>query len=150
MAATFFLALLLAAPPLPLSGPQSARPPAPPPAPAPALPPAPAGARAAPSGPPRQTDWPFRAFTPDDYPAAADRAEAQGFVAYRLEIGPDGRVANCTILQSSGSAALDNGTCRIVSGRSRFAPARDSEGRYVPDHRDGWVTWRLGSEEGQD
>jgi hypothetical protein len=26
-------------------------------------------------------------------------------------------------------------------------PALDSAGRYVPDFRDGWVTWRLGGEE---
>jgi periplasmic protein TonB len=146
MAATaLLLAWLLAAPPLPLSGPQSARPPAPQPAPAPAP-----AARAAPSAPRPPTDWPFRRFSPDDYPAAADRGDDQGFVAYRLEIGPDGRVSNCTILQSSGSLALDTGTCRIVSSRSRFTPARDSEGRYVPDYRDGWVTWRLGDEERQD
>lgn len=137
MAATALLALLLAAPPLPLSGAQSAPPP-PPPAPA---------ARAAPSGPPPPTDWPFRRFSPDDYPAAAFRGEAEGFVAYRLEIGPDGRVSNCAILQSSGSAALDSGTCSIVSRRSRFTPARDGEGRYVPDFRDGWVTWRLRDED---
>jgi periplasmic protein TonB len=138
MAATFLLALLLAAPPLPLAGPQ----PAPPPPPAP-----PPAARAAPSGPAPPTEWPFRRFSPDDYPAAAMRGEQQGFVAYRIEIGPDGRASNCAIRQSSGSPALDAATCRIVTSRSRFTPARDSEGRPVPDHRDGWVTWRLGEEE---
>jgi periplasmic protein TonB len=134
MAATALFALLLAAPPLPLSGP----PPAPPPAPA---------ARAAPSGLPPPTEWPFRRFSPDEYPYQAMEANEQGFVAYRLEIGPDGRVSGCSILQSSGSAALDSGTCQIVSHRSRFTPARDGEGRPVPDRRDGWVTWRLGDEE---
>ena len=143
MAATALFALLLAAPPPPLSGAQSARPPAPQPAPAPAP-----AAAAAPPGPPRPTDWPFRRFSADDYPAAAFRAEQQGFVAYRLKkIGPDGRASNCTILQSSGSAALDNSTCRIVRSRSRFTPAQDSAGRHVPDYRDGWVTWRLRDEQ---
>ena len=82
-----------------------------------------------------------------EYPSDALEAGAQGFVAYRLDIGPDGRVSHCSILQSSGSAALDAGTCRIVSGRSRFTPARDAEGRPVADTRDGWVTWRLQDEE---
>jgi len=140
MTAAVLLALLLSAPPLPLSGLQTAPPPAPPPPPA----------RPAPSGPPLPTEWPFRRFSADDYPAAALRGDEQGFVAYRLEIGPDGRVSDCAIRRSSGSASLDAATCRIVTTRSRFNPARDSEGRHVPDYRDGWVTWRLGREEGED
>lgn len=138
MAATALLALLLAAPPLPLSGALSAPPPAPRPAPA---------ARAAPSGPPPPADWPLRRISPQEYPFEALEAGAQGFVAYRLDIGPDGQVSHCSILRSSGSAALDAGTCRIVSGRARFTPARDGEGRPVADRRDGWVTWRLQDEE---
>lgn len=138
MAATALLALLLAAPPPPLSGAPSARPPASAPAPP---------ARAAPPGPPPPTEWPFRRFTDYGYPADAMDAGEQGFVAYRLDIGPDGRVSHCSILQSSGSAALDSGTCRVVSDRARFTPARDGEGRPIPDRRDGWVTWRLQDEE---
>jgi len=141
MAATALLALLLAAPPPPLSGAPTAPRPAPPAAPA---------VTAAPPRQPPPTEWPFRRFSPDDYPESALEDRAQGFVAYRLEIGPDGRVSNCSILQSSGSAALDRGTCRILSDRARFAPARDGAGRYVPDHRDGWVTWRLPREEARD
>lgn len=141
MAATALLALLLAAPPPPLSGTPSAPRPAPPAAPS---------VRAPPPGPPPPTEWPFRRFSPDDYPETALEDRAQGFVAYRLEIGPDGRVIGCAIMQSSGSAALDNDTCRIVSSRARFTPARDGAGRYVPDHRDGWVTWRLPREDAGD
>jgi protein TonB len=136
MAAALF-ALLLAAQPAPTPAPPSAPGPAP-------------RAGAAASGPPQPTDWPFRRFSADDYPAAAIRGGDQGFVAYRLEIGTDGRVSHCTIRQSSGSAPLDAATCRIVSRRSRFTPAQDSAGRYVPDYRDGWVTWRLGREDGEE
>jgi len=100
----------------------------------------PAAAATPPPGPP--TDWPFR-FQDEDYPAAALRGGEQGTVLYRLEIGPDGRVSNCTIRSSSGSAALDTRTCQVVRRRARFTPARDSEGNAVPDRRDGEVTWRL-------
>ena len=92
----------------------------------------------------RPTDWPpIGLFTDDDYPAGALRGEHQGLVRFRLEIGPDGRVSNCTIRSSSGSSSLDERTCRILRTRSRFVPARDSEGHPVPDTRDGEVTWRL-------
>lgn len=120
------LALFLAA--------QGSAPPAaaPDPAPAPVVPP--------------PSDWPFNRFTSDDYPSRAMRGEEEGQVGYHLEIGPSGRVTNCTIRRSSGSAALDQETCRIVRIRARFTPARDSEGNAVPDTRDGEVTWRLPAE----
>ena len=41
----------------------------------------------------------------DDYPAAALRANEQGTVAFRLDVGNDGRVRNCTIVSSSGSSS---------------------------------------------
>ena len=107
-----------------------------------------AGTPAAPAAPPppAPTDWPFRLFTQDDYPARALRGGEQGRVAYRLEISPNGRVSGCTIRRSSGSTALDDTTCRIVRTRARFAPARDSAGNAVPDARDGEVIWQLGRE----
>ena len=93
---------------------------------------------------PPQTDWPpYGLFTSDDYPAGALRGEHQGLVLYRLEIGTDGRVSNCAIRSSSGSQALDLATCRILRNRTRFTPARDSEGNPVPDMRDGEIMWRL-------
>lgn len=109
---------------------------------APAQPPA-TGTPAAPA--PSASDWPFR-FNDWDYPAVALRGEEQGLVRYRIEIGPDGRVSRCTIRSSSGSPALDDATCRIVTRRARFLPARDSDGNAVPDARDGEVIWRLPDE----
>ena len=94
-----------------------------------------------------QSDWPpFSRFSDDDYPAVAMRGDEEGTTRYRIEIGPDGRVSRCTITGSSGSNALDQTTCRIVRARTRFAPARDSRGRPVPDTREGEVTWRMAEE----
>jgi TonB family protein len=109
--------------------------------------PAPAPPTPAPPSPPAarpSTGWPpYSILSDDDYPAAAIRAEEQGRVLYRITIGADGRVSDCTIAGSSGSAALDGATCRIMRSRARFAAARDSEGRPVPDVRTGEITWRL-------
>ena len=107
---------------------QAARPPATPP---PAPPPAPLA----------PTSWPSGLFSADDYPAVALRGEEQGRVLYRLTIGPDGRVSDCAIRASSGSAALDAATCRILTRRTRFIPARDPAGIPVPDTRDGQIDW---------
>lgn len=85
-------------------------------------------------------------FSDEDYPASAIRAGEQGIVRYRLDIGPNGRVTSCTITASSGSAALDSTTCRLLRSRARFTPARDSSGQPVNDTADGAITWRLPSD----
>jgi protein TonB len=72
-------------------------------------------------------------FSNDDYPSAAIRAEEQGTARARLTIGANGRVADCSITQSSGSSSLDSTTCRILRSRARFTPAKDSTGAAVTD-----------------
>lgn len=112
--------------------------------PAPALAaPAPAAVPPAPQAAPRPSSWPWGLVSSDDYPAAALRSEEQGRVSYRLTIGPDGRVSDCAIRGSSGSATLDAATCRIMTRRARFAPARDPAGLPIPDTRDGEIDWVL-------
>lgn len=78
-----------------------------------------------------------------DYPASALRAGEQGTVRFTLEVGPYGRVTNCTVTESSGSAALDAATCRLMRTRARFTPARDSAGNPTGDSHDGRITWRI-------
>lgn len=82
-----------------------------------------------------------RYFGADDYPRAALRNEEAGTVRFRIAIGPNGRVGDCTITGSSGSAALDGATCRILRARIRYAPARP--GAPVAGADLGWVSYRL-------
>lgn len=78
-----------------------------------------------------------------DYPASALRAGEQGQTGYRLTVGTNGRVTDCTITSSSGSAILDSTTCRILRARARFRPARDSKGEPVEGSYRGALTWSL-------
>jgi len=82
----------------------------------------------------------------DDYPAAALRNEEQGSVAFTLDVGPEGRVTACRIRQSSGSAALDGATCRIMRSRARYRPARNARGDAVPGSDRATVQWVLPAE----
>lgn len=84
-----------------------------------------------------------RYLSPDDYPAAALRNNEQGTVAFTLAISPEGRVTNCAITQSSGSAALDSTTCRIMRSRARYNPARDARGVAIPGTDRARLTWQL-------
>lgn len=82
-------------------------------------------------------------FTDDDYPAAAIRNEEQGTTAFVLAVSPEGRIRECRIAQGSGSSTLDAATCRILQARARYQPARDSNGKTVPDEVRGRIKWVL-------
>jgi protein TonB len=116
-------------------------PPAPPAPPAPAPPPPP---------PPPKKVTPARAkanlaslFSDEDYPASALRSSESGATGFRLEVGANGRVTNCTVTSSSGSSALDSTTCRLLRSRARFSPATDSTGSPTSDSYSGRIVWRL-------
>src|SRR3954452_7325489 len=64
----------------------------------------------------------------DYYPAGAIRRREQGRVAFALAIDVYGRVTSCTITASTGSAVLDDWSCRLVRSRARYVPARDARG----------------------
>ena len=83
-------------------------------------------------------------FSADDYPAAAQSAEAQGTVQASLTIGTDGRVVSCNITRSSGNSSLDSATCNILRRRAKFTPARDSNGQATTDTiTTPPIVWRL-------
>jgi protein TonB len=85
-------------------------------------------------------------FSTDDYPQSAIRNEEQGTTAVKLTIGPDGRVADCSITASSGSSALDNATCSILRRRARFSPAKDQAGNPISDSYSQRIRWELPSD----
>jgi protein TonB len=67
-----------------------------------------------------------------DYPRAAGEARVGGSVTVRFTIAPNGRAIQCVVTGSSGSAALDETTCRLIEQRYRYKPARDANGKAVP------------------
>ena len=85
-------------------------------------------------------------FSDADYPLSAMRNEEEGTVGYRLTIGIDGRVTDCTITRSSNSPTLDEATCTILSRRARFIPARDARGNLSVDSAVGRIRWVLPAE----
>jgi protein TonB len=79
----------------------------------------------------------------DDYPTDALRNEEQGKVTAKLSIDRRGHVSKCEIISSSGSASLDRATCSILARRARFTPARDVNGKPVPDTFTQSIVWQL-------
>ncbi|MPT47987.1 MAG: energy transducer TonB [Sphingobium sp.] len=120
------------APPPPLALPPTPAPPAPPP-PAPPK----AAVKAQPRGNP--ASW----VTSDDYPSRALREERSGTVGFRLDIGADGRVTNCSITSSSGHSDLDSEACRLLQRRARFKPATGTDGNAMTDSYSSRFVWRI-------
>ena len=77
------------------------------------------------------------ALSDADYRRVGPPKGAGGTVAIAFRVTTDGRVENCRVERSSGWDVLDSATCRLVTERFRFRPARDAAGRAVP--------WSLGT-----
>src|SRR5689334_8871639 len=83
-------------------------------------------------------------FSADDYPAAAQAAEAQGTAQATLTISPSGQVVGCSLIKSTGNGSLDSATCNILRRRAKFTPARDSNGNATTDTvTTPPIVWRL-------
>lgn len=83
-------------------------------------------------------------FSDADYPAEAIRNREEGTVAFRLEVGADGKPSGCSVASSSGSSSLDSTTCRLLMERATFVPARDVRGKPTADRFVGRIVWRMG------
>jgi periplasmic protein TonB len=76
---------------------------------------------------------------PSDYPTAhPPRRET---VTVRLDVGSDGRVTGCSIVESSGSAPFDVTACLRLRQRARFDPARDAQGKAIAGQWSMRVRW---------
>lgn len=81
-------------------------------------------------------------FNEEDFPARARRAGESGRVIAEWEVAEDGHVEDCRIVQSSGSAVLDETSCRLATARMRYDPARDRDGapaRSTDGHHFHWT-----------
>jgi protein TonB len=124
----------VAPPPAPVF--TTAAPPPPPPPPAPKFQPK----GAAPKGNPG--NW----ATSNDYPSRALREEREGSTGFRVTVGTDGKVSDCSVTRSSGSPDLDQATCDNIRRRARFAPATDGEGNPTTGSYSSTIRWVIPKE----
>jgi protein TonB len=103
-----------------------------------------------PSPPPIREIKPARAkanlasyVSDEDYPSNAVRNEEQGTTRFRLAVGPDGKVKDCTVTSSSGSSALDSTTCKLMRQRAKFQPATGTDGKPTSDTVTSAIRWVL-------
>ena len=82
-------------------------------------------------------------ITDRDYRRAWIAREMAGMAGFRLDIAASGKVTGCTITRSTGHEPLDEATCRLLSSRAKFEPARDSKGEAVSGSFSSRVKWEL-------
>ena len=82
-------------------------------------------------------------FTSEDYPAVAMRNDQSGLVAFALLIDEQGRVADCTVIETSGAASLDAQSCGIIRNRAKFSPARGTDEKPIKSAYLGRIRWRI-------
>lgn len=70
--------------------------------------------------------------TTDDLPEQFRNMRTRRLAATALELSAEGRVVRCTVIESSGEALLDYQSCRVLTARARYRPARDAAGQAVP------------------
>lgn len=82
-------------------------------------------------------------FGPENYPAAAIRASEQGRVIAEIQIDDTGKIVSCKVIESSGSASLDQATCAIALQDRYYSPASDRQGRPIASRTKLAVRWVL-------
>ena len=82
-------------------------------------------------------------FSDADYPDVAVTKGQSGRVGFALLIGEDGRVADCTIVSTSGVPSLDSQACALLKTRAKFRPALGLDGKPAKDSVVGGIVWRM-------
>jgi hypothetical protein len=77
----------------------------------------------------------------DDYPPYAIRNEEEGTVFIMFRINETGRVDQCSA--DGATASLQEVSCRIVTERFTYRPARDVRGKAVPQWKQQRIMWRI-------
>ncbi len=90
--------------------------------------------------PPELLNWPEIA-SHQNYPTKAIQRGEYGIVSILLHVSVDGRVTGCDITETSGSEALDTGTCALFGRRSRFTPARNAAGAPIQGEYREAIAW---------
>lgn len=84
--------------------------------------------------------------TPADYPKEALDERAEGTSSFSLTISANGKVKSCSITGSSGFAALDEQTCRLLIAKGSFRPALDENGKQVEGEWRNAILWTIPEE----
>ena len=79
----------------------------------------------------------------EDYPAAALDREQEGTAGFLMLVNEAGKVADCTVIVTSGVASLDAQACGLIKERAKFKPAIGRDGKPIKTHALQRIHWRV-------
>lgn len=82
-----------------------------------------------------------RLFDADDYPTQALYQGDTGTVAIAIMVDELGKVADCSIIATSGVPVLDAQACAVILERGRFTPAIGPDGKPAKSGYVQRITW---------
>lgn len=89
-----------------------------------------------PAAPVEPNTW----FTSKDHPKTALAVADRGFIAYMIDVSPDGTALRC---ETQEKGDLDRKVCDIVMKSARFQPAKDDQGRPVFARHEGVASFLM-------
>jgi TonB family protein len=77
----------------------------------------------------------------NDFPSTALAQGMNGYVKFRLDVDPDGKVAGCRILYRTNPDEFADTSCQLLTKRAKFTPALDAGGKPVKSYYISAVKW---------
>lgn len=82
-------------------------------------------------------------FSADDYPGVAAVKGQQGRVALVVLVDEAGKVADCTVIETSGVASLDAQSCSVIKQRAKYKPAVATDGKATRSAVIQTISWKM-------
>lgn len=82
-------------------------------------------------------------FSGEDYPGIAALKGQAGSVSLVILVDEKGKVADCTVIETSGVAALDAQSCSVISVGAKYKPAIGLDGKSAKSAVFQTINWRL-------
>ena len=84
-----------------------------------------------------------RLFSSDDYPSQAVMKSQSGTANVVALVDEQGKMVDCTVIETSGIAVLDAQTCIMIRKRGKFLPAVGADGRPAKSVFTQRVHWQM-------
>ena len=91
----------------------------------------------------RPVNNPGEWVTQNDYPPKMLQSGQPANIAFRLDIGADGKPTGCYIQAATHPKEFDSAVCGSILNRARFSPAMDAQGNSINSYYLGRVNFRL-------
>jgi hypothetical protein len=82
-------------------------------------------------------------FNSDDYPFVAILKEEGGSIRIAMLVDEKGKVADCTVIKTSGIASLDAMSCGIIKERAQMKPAVGLDGKPAKGGLTQKIVWEI-------